>query len=334
MPAISHNQLIDAVIDAAYQSGGTAIYIFESKIINPRKFAINHAGNRYELWVYLWSLTPGGRPSLRNEYRIQMTSVSSPLPLNPNGSTVLLGYYSDLGIFAGFDLSKHTTFTQGSPSVQIKFTAITDALQNGLSFARKDNDEIAIGIRPDQFLNYCFNAESLHRHGADSQITNLLAQAVEQQEIPEQDIEALTADRKQIIENVRRYSRDARFRKIVLTAYDHRCAVTKIQLKLVEAAHILPVPSRDSSDHVTNGIALSPTFHKAFDSCLVYLDTDYIMRLNTKKADEMKNSRLDGGLQQISDFLDQKIYLPPDAAQRPRIEYIKRANQYRRIPGW
>ena len=38
--------------------------------------------------------------------------------------------------------------------------------------------------------------------------------------------------------------------------YDNRCAVTRIQLRLVDATHILPVPSGDSSDHVTNGMAL------------------------------------------------------------------------------
>ncbi|MFN5474519.1 MAG: HNH endonuclease, partial [Pseudanabaena sp.] len=41
-----------------------------------------------------------------------------------------------------------------SPSVQIGISAIHSALQNGLSFVTKDNDEIAIGVRPDQFLIY------------------------------------------------------------------------------------------------------------------------------------------------------------------------------------
>jgi hypothetical protein len=61
--------------------------------------------------LYAWTLTHGGRQSLPDEFRIQMTSVSSPLAPNPGGQTVLIGYHQDLNMFAGFDLAKHRTFT-------------------------------------------------------------------------------------------------------------------------------------------------------------------------------------------------------------------------------
>lgn len=263
-----------------------------------------------------------------------MTSVSSPLPRNPNGLTVLMGYYPNLRMFAGFDLEKHSTFTAGSPSVQIGITAIHAALQNGLSFTTKENDEIAIGVRPDQFLSYCLNAAPLHLYGAERDLTEMLTKAVELQEIPQQDIANLAAERKQIVENVSRYSRDANFRKLVMCAYDNRCAVARTQLRLVDAAHILPVPSDDSSEHVTNGIALSPTFHRAYDNCLIYLDENFVMKLNENKAEELRANSLDGGIKQFRSFLDKKIHLPMDRNQRPRIEYIRKANEYRRIPGY
>ncbi len=261
-----------------------------------------------------------------------MTSVSSPLPGNPNGLTALMGYYPDLKVFTGFDLEKHSTFTAGSPSVQIDISAIHAALQDGLSFITKDNNEIAIGIRPDQFLNYCLNAASLHLYGAETNLTEMLTKAVKLQDIPQQDISNLTANRQRIVENIKRYSRDANFRKLVLNAYDNRCAVTRIQLRLVDAAHILPVSSDDSSDHVTNGMALSPTFHRAYDNGLIYLDETYAMRLNEEKTKELKVNNLDGGIKQFSSFLDKKIHLPFDTNQRPRVEYIRMANKYRRIP--
>lgn len=334
MPAVSPNIIVNQLIEAIQQSGGVAAYVSESVRTHPRKFIINYLGNTYSLWVYIWTLTHGGRVSLPDEYRIQMTSVSSPLPMNPNGFTVLMGYHPDLGVFAGFDLKKHSTFTVGSPSVQINITTLYSALQNGFSFTIKDNDEIAIGVRADQFLSYCLNAAQLHLYGAESDLTLMLSKAAELQEIPKEDIAALAADRKQIIENISKYSRDANFRKLVMGAYDNRCAVTRTQLRLVDAAHILPVPSGDSSDHVTNGIALSPTFHRAYDNCLIYLNENFIMKLNEKKADELKAVNLDGGLSQFRSFLDKKIHLPLDTNQRPRIEYIVRANAYRRIPGY
>jgi putative restriction endonuclease len=334
MPAVSPSVIVNEIIEAIQQSGGVAAYVSKSIRNHPRNFIISYLGTTYSLWVYIWTLTRGGRVSLPEEYRIQLTSVSSPLPRNPNGLTVLMGYHPDLRMFAGFDLEKHSTFTPGSSSVQIGITAIHAALQNGLSFTAKDNDEIAIGVRPDQFLSYCLNAAPLHLYGAESDLTEMLTKAVELQEIPQQDIASLAAGRKQIVENVSRYSRDANFRKLVMGAYDNRCAVTRTQLRLVDAAHILPVPSGDSSEHVTNGVALSPTFHRAYDNCLIYLDENFVMKLNEKKAEELRANNLDGGLKQFRSFLDKKIHLPIDINQRPRIEYIRMANEYRRIPGY
>lgn len=334
MPAVSPSLIVNEIIEAIQQSGGVAAYVSKSTITHPRKFIISYLGKTYSLWVYIWTLTHGGRISLPDEYRIQMTSVASPLPKNPDGLTVLMGYHPDLRILAGFDLEKHSIFTTGSPSVQINITAIHAALQNGLSFITKDNDEIAIGVRPDQFLSYCLNAAPLHLYGAESNITDMLTKAVELKEISQQDISTLAVDRKQIVEKISRYSRDANFRKLVMSAYDNRCAVTRTQLRLVDAAHILPVPSGDSSDHVSNGMALSPTFHRAYDNCLIYLDENFVMKFNEKRAEELKANNLDGGLKQFRSFLDKKIHLPIDLNQRPRVEYIKMANAHRRIPGY
>lgn len=334
MPAVSPKVIVEELINAIQQSGGIAAYTSEFVRTHPRKFIVSYLGNTYSLWVYIWTLTPGGRVSLPDEYRIQLTSVSPPLLKNPEGLTVLMGYYPDLRMFAGFDFARHQDFTPGSSSVQIGITAIHGALQHGLSFVTKDNDEIAMGIRPDQFLTYCMNAQSLHLYGHEHEITDMLNKAVELETIDEQDISSLTADRRIIVENISRYSRDANFRKVILNAYENRCAVTRFQLRLIDAAHILPVASSNSSDNVTNGLALSPTMHRAFDNCLIYLDEDYIMRINPEKEAELKSVKLDGGLSDFKLFLDKKIHLPIDANQYPRKEFIQKANKYRRIPGY
>lgn len=67
-----------------------------------------------------------------------------------------------------------------------------------------------------------------------------------------------------------RRHRDPRFREKVLTAYEHRCAVTGFRAALsgsyfgCEAAHVR-WHSYDGPDTVDNGIALEPTMHKLFD---------------------------------------------------------------------
>ncbi|RYE08210.1 MAG: restriction endonuclease [Hyphomicrobiales bacterium] len=77
--------------------------------------------------------------------------------------------------------------------------------------------------------------------------------------------------------------RDRVFRKIVLRAYDERCAVTGLKLingggrAEVEAAHIRPV-EKGGPDIVANGVALSGTAHWMFDRGLIgFADNHEIM---------------------------------------------------------
>jgi len=290
----------------------------------------NRDGATAELWVYAWTLTFGGRASLPDEYRIQMTTVSAPLPLNPNGPTVLIGYEPGLGLFAGFDLVRHQVFTSGSPSVQIDIRKVRDALQHGLTFDRKDNGELAIGIRADQFVNYALNAEHLHRYGSQPETFRLLNRAAQLQSVPEADLASLTTQRQVIVQTVARLSRQANFRQKVLDAYGHRCCVTRVQLRLVDAAHLVPVGAPSSSDHVSNALALAPTYHRAFDMGLIYLTDAYEMRINDNKAAEMRALNLHGGVREFTAPLG-KIYLPQDRSQWPRVEFVRRARSLRSV---
>lgn len=106
--------------------------------------------------------------------------------------------------------------------------------------------------------------------------------------------------------------------------------MTRVQLRLVDAAHILPVGAPESADHVRNGIALAPTYHRAFDSGLIYLDDDYRMQINTGDLQKLARMNLSGGVEAFRAPLG-RIFLPPDPAQRPAVEYIRRANRFRHI---
>lgn len=334
MPAVNPSILVDAFIDGFQQSGSAPYFLNDSVNGNPRKFIVEHSGNVTNIWIYAWSLTYGGHPRSLEERRIQMTSVNFPLDLNPDGYTALMGYNSDLRVFAGFDLSKRRNFTVGSPSVQINIDALHHALQVGLSFHSRSNDEIAVGVRPDQLLNYILSSGPLHEYGSEEAVRASLNAEISSTGEVEKAIELLGAERQKIVQEVRRYSRDGNFRKAVLNAYDNRCALTRIQMRLVDAAHIIPVRAEGGGDHVSNGMCLSPTIHRAYDNCLIYLDRDLIMRLNEEKASQIKNDGIDGGLDGFRALLDKPIHLPLDIGQRPKTEFIEKANLYRRIPGY
>jgi putative restriction endonuclease len=334
--------MVDAILDAIEESGCSGILIGQARA-NPRKFIISLPdGDSLSVWVYIWTVTHGGRPNLPDEYRIQMTSVTSPLPRNPTpiptGHTVLMGYYPDLQVFAGFDLRRHDTFSEGSPSVQIGLAALRQALQDGLSFDRKENDEIAIGVRPDHFVSYVRNAEKLHRDGTDARTFKLLAAAAavprltsEEEARLDSELTSLALPRQEIVQEVRRLSRDGNFRQQVLRAYGYRCAVTGVQLRLIDAAHILPVGVPGSIDHVRNGVALAPTYHRAYDARLIFLDKDHIMRINPEREVALRALNLVQGIDTFKQPLGRRIHLPPDRNQWPGPEFIRKANQHRRI---
>jgi putative restriction endonuclease len=145
------------------------------------------------------------------------------------------------------------------------------------------------------------------------------------------EIETLTKPRRRLLQTVSRNARDANFRQQVLDAYSHRCAVTRMQLRLVDAAHILPVSDPSSIDDVRNGIALSPTYHRAYDIGLIYLDQNYVMRINTQKEMQLTTLNLTSGIEQFKSSLG-KIHLPADRRQKPHSSFIKKANRFRGIP--
>ena len=87
---------------------------------------------------------------------------------------------------------------------------------------------------------------------------------------------------KEIVEadNYRAAARDQGFRRIVVKAYDHRCAlcgvriITPEQHTVVDAAHIVPW-SRSKNDDIRNGMALCKLCHWAFDEGMMGVSDSY-----------------------------------------------------------
>lgn len=86
-------------------------------------------------------------------------------------------------------------------------------------------------------------------------------------------------ERKRLAIVTNRIARDRVFRRVVLRAYDERCAITGLKLingggrAEVDAAHIRPVEA-SGPDIVNNGIVLSGTAHWMFDRGLISLSDD------------------------------------------------------------
>lgn len=100
-------------------------------------------------------------------------------------------------------------------------------------------------------------------------------------------------ERLSIITN--RIVRNRVFRRVVLRAYDERCAITGLKLingggrAEVDAAHIRPVEA-NGPDIVNNGIALSGTAHWMFDRGLISL-SDELDILISRQANDPEGIR-------------------------------------------
>ncbi|PWS27991.1 restriction endonuclease [Pedobacter yonginense] len=76
------------------------------------------------------------------------------------------------------------------------------------------------------------------------------------------------------------FVRNGLFKKLVPKIYGNQCSFTGMQLSstfghsFIDACHIVPF-SQTHDDKVTNGIALCPNLHRAFDRGLVSISTDF-----------------------------------------------------------
>lgn len=88
-----------------------------------------------------------------------------------------------------------------------------------------------------------------------------------------------------------RIVRDRNFRRVVLTAYDEKCAISGLRLingggrAEVEAAHIQPV-EKNGPDIITNGIALCGTAHWMFDRGLISIADDMKILVSRQANDQ------------------------------------------------
>ncbi len=116
-----------------------------------------------------------------------------------------------------------------------------------------------------------------------------------------------------------RFVRGGLFKKLVPKVYDFTCAISGMKvisiagLSLVEACHIVPI-SVSGNDKVTNGIALCPTLHTAFDRGMIGIDEQFQVRVSPALADATSSPY------NLSQFHGQTLRLPFGEMHYPRPE--------------
>ena len=261
-----------------------------------------------------------------DEYRIQLTGVVP--SLDPQVTTLLLGWHAGYEVFVAFDIDRHSGQASSSPSIQIKEETLSQAHQNAFAHYRRHTGEIAIAFRPEFFVDYALSSTALHKPGMASKDLALLDRL---DAVSEREIEAIpNPARQRVIAQITRKYRAHDFRSRVLGAYGHRCAFCGLQLNLVDAAHIVPVAYSASTDETSNGIALCKLHHAAFDRNLLSIDEAYRIELSQTESARLHSGNRDGGMPAFQKNLKPAIILPHDRRDYPERRYLVKAREIRK----
>ena len=119
--------------------------------------------------------------------------------------------------------------------------------------------------------------------------------------------------------------RSSVFRKAILEIYNNQCSVSGLKVadaknrSLVDACHITPF-AESYNDSIRNGLALSPTFHRAFDRGLIAVSDNYRVLVHPN----LKDFNPESGIRR---YENHEIVLPGDSRFHPAIKHLQEHRQ-------
>jgi putative restriction endonuclease len=126
-------------------------------------------------------------------------------------------------------------------------------------------------------------------------------------------------ERRYAVRQVRTRLHQARFRGLVLPAYDDQCGICRLkEVRLLDAAHIVGDLEAAGVATVTNGLSLCSIHHRAFDQDLVGVSPDYEVRVSRRLLDEEDGPMLD----LLKNFHRKPLHLPRRTSLRPDRECL------------
>ncbi len=116
------------------------------------------------------------------------------------------------------------------------------------------------------------------------------------------------------------FLRGSLFKREIPRIYNNRCCISGMQIdtayniSMIDACHIVPF-SESYDDTVSNGIALCPNLHRAFDRGLITISNDYMVNIS--------DHFLENGDYSIRRFRGKKISLPKNQNYWPNLENLE-----------
>ena len=250
-------------------------------------------------------------------------------------SVAFIGVNADMSVFVAWDpthvlsLQAETTASVYAKQFQIddvksqsKFISVYPFQSQ---FLREERRTIAM---PTQALGYYLeNLTDLHRLPEDDSIVEQMlrnyreSSSVEGQfpvEVP------VGSERLRFVHTSRSYRRDPIFRSSVLSAYGYQCCICSRQLGIVEAAHIIPYSEDESSNEVSNGLALCVEHHNLYDGGLLLPGPGQEIYYNRLRAEYLCDTNQDRGLEGVREYSNKSFAIPDDKRLQPKDSYLEK----------
>ncbi|MFD2570969.1 HNH endonuclease [Spirosoma soli] len=203
----------------------------------------------------------------------------------------------------------------GNLNVAVAYAEIDNKLTDLL--LRKETRQI---LRQTLLSKYFPNQQTQPNVSEDGYVDGLLKDIVE--ESPAQ-YKAQIIDLKTRLDpetyQVEVYNRGAVFRREIVKIYNETCCISGVRVSatftitMVDACHIMPF-ALHFNNSLTNGIALCPNLHRAFDRGLIAIDDNYRVILSEAFTENVDSpfsfKQLEG----------QQINLPKDKQFQPSLE--------------
>jgi putative restriction endonuclease len=115
------------------------------------------------------------------------------------------------------------------------------------------------------------------------------------------------------------FVRGSLFKKWIPKLYNHTCSITRMRVtsshgyQLIDACHIKPI-SLSNDDTVSNGFALCPNLHRAFDRGIIGVDADYRVVVSRHITED------DSTAYNLKTLKGTPLYLPMPKACFPLVE--------------
>jgi putative restriction endonuclease len=128
--------------------------------------------------------------------------------------------------------------------------------------------------------------------------------------------------RLQVAEEEMVYVRNGTFKKWIPKIYQNTCCISGMKLvsaygySLLDACHIIPF-SKNQDDRVTNGLALCPNLHRAFDRGLISIDADYKVIVSDQIMEDQSHPY------GLTHFIGRRILLPSERHHQPAQENLE-----------